>query len=842
MDFISKLPKTSNEHDTIWVIVDRLTKSAHFIPTKATDSMETLTRLYIKEIISRHGMPISIISDRGSHFTSRFWQSLQNALGTQLDISTAYHPETDGQSERTIQTLKDMLRARVIDFGKGWEKHLPLVEFSYNNSYHASIKAAPFKALYGRKCRSPVCWAKVGDVQLTRPEIIHETTEKIVQIRQCLQAARDRQRSYANVIQNPLKFQVRDQVMLKLSPLKGVIRFGKQGKLNLWYIGPFKILERIGPVAYKLELPEELKLRLDDKLNYVEEPVDIMDREVKQLKKVIFLESNEITQEVLNAAAAGIILYKTYNQAYHLLEDKVLLKLDWAKNQKTKSSLKKTVAFTDEGSSNSDTDKIMARMDAMTLKIDAYNTQPTPKGHNSKAYQPPQARNKHVNVVFTRSGKSYNLPDNLNDQQKETPINFDRDDEDDEPTPQPKTQNLKPAKETPLPKPYKPKIPYPQHLRKEKMETQYGKFLDMIRAIRINVPLVDVLAGMPNYGNFFKELISNKHKIEQISAAFLSDEGLAMIQNKVPPKLEDPGSFFIPCNFNRTFSCNALADLENMLVEVGKFSFLDDFVILEMEEDSKVTLILGRPFLHTVDEVIRVKHNQLNLGVGTERMIFNIDSVMKHSYSNDDTYFSIDVNDEILEEDFDALLDEGSKILYSIKGTLLEEEIFAEFDEFMAMTADENSDFESDTEEPTFEKITINANYKIKRTLEKPPTDFELKPLLDNLEYVFPEEPSVLPVNISSHLSKEKKNKLVSILKKHKQAFAWKTIDIPGICLSFCKHKIQLLDDKKPVVQKQIRLNPNMQEVVKKAIVKLLDTDVVNSNIIQKYIKIIRFC
>ncbi|GJV97363.1 putative reverse transcriptase domain-containing protein [Tanacetum coccineum] len=224
MDFVTKLPKTSIGHDTIWVIVDRLTKSAHFIPTRATDSMETLTR---------------------------FWQSLQNALGTQLDMSTTYHPETDGQSERTIQTLEDMLRACVIDFGKGWDKHLPLIEFSYNNSYHASIKATPFEALYGRKCRSPVCWAEVGDVQLTGPEIIHETTEKIVQIHQRLQAARDRQRSYANVRRKPLEFQIGDRVMLKVSPRKGIFRFGKRGKLNPRYIRPFKILNGLAPVEYK---------------------------------------------------------------------------------------------------------------------------------------------------------------------------------------------------------------------------------------------------------------------------------------------------------------------------------------------------------------------------------------------------------------------------------------------------------------------------------------------------------------------------------------------------------------------------------------------------------------
>ncbi|GKD74591.1 putative reverse transcriptase domain-containing protein [Tanacetum coccineum] len=144
MDFVTKLPKTSSGQDTIWVIVDRLTKSAHFLPMKETDSMEKLTRQYLKEVVSRLGVPVSIISDRDSRFTSHFWQSMNKALGTQLDMSTAYHPQTDGQSERTIQTLEDMLRACVIDFGKGWDRHPPLVDFSYNNSYHTSIKAAPF--------------------------------------------------------------------------------------------------------------------------------------------------------------------------------------------------------------------------------------------------------------------------------------------------------------------------------------------------------------------------------------------------------------------------------------------------------------------------------------------------------------------------------------------------------------------------------------------------------------------------------------------------------------------------------------------------------------------------
>ncbi|GKA50852.1 putative reverse transcriptase domain-containing protein [Tanacetum coccineum] len=269
MDFVTKLPKKATGQDTIWVIVDCLTKSAHFLPIREDDTLEKLTRQHLKEVVSRHGVPVSIISDRDRRFTSHFWKSLNKELGTRLDMSTSYHPQTDGQSERTIQTLEDMLRSCVLDFGK------------------------------------------VGDSQLTGPEIIHETTEKIVQIKSHIQAARDSQKSYGDVRRKPLEFQVGDKVMLKVSPWKGVIRFGKRGKLNPRYIGPFKIIAKVGIVAYRLELLEQLstvhstfhvsnlkkcmsdeplaipldEIQVDDKLHFIEKLVEIMDHHVKCLKQ-----------------------------------------------------------------------------------------------------------------------------------------------------------------------------------------------------------------------------------------------------------------------------------------------------------------------------------------------------------------------------------------------------------------------------------------------------------------------------------------------------------------------------------------------------------------------------
>ncbi|KAD3067056.1 hypothetical protein E3N88_34936 [Mikania micrantha] len=271
MDFITKLPRTPSRHDYIWVIIDRLTKSAHFLPIRENYNMEKLARLYDNEIVVRHGVPLSIISDQDSRFTSRLWQSLQQSLGTY--------------------------------FGGSWDKHLPLIEFSYNNSYHNSIGRAQFEALYGRKCRCPICWTEVGDNIITGLELIQETTDKIAQIQQRLQTTRSRKKSYADKRRKSLEFQVGDRVMLKVSTWKGVVRFGAKGKLARRYVGPFEITQWIGPVAYRLRLPDELsevhdvfhvsnlkrcladeslvipleEIQVDEQLHFIEEPVEIMD-------------------------------------------------------------------------------------------------------------------------------------------------------------------------------------------------------------------------------------------------------------------------------------------------------------------------------------------------------------------------------------------------------------------------------------------------------------------------------------------------------------------------------------------------------------------------------------
>ncbi|GKA71422.1 hypothetical protein Tco_0777561 [Tanacetum coccineum] len=341
---------------------------------------------------------------------------------------------------------------------------------------------------------------------------------------------------------------------------------------------------------------------------------------------------NEVTQEVLNVTAHGIFLYKTSNQAYQLLKDKVLLKLNWAKNKKTKSSLKKTVAFAAEGSSNSDTDKIMARMDAMTLKMDAQY-----KDFQSPSKQP-----------------------NLNDDD----IPMSREEE---------AKFMQTFRRTHFYNDYRNRDSNSDNWRSSR-RNDYNR--DNYQSHSDNKPdlqkqLSDFIKVQHSTNSFDKDIFMDlKNKLETTTKNHqASIQNLKAKFDRLADKQSGRPSGSLPSNTQPN------PKAKNMLVEVGKFTFPVDFVILEMEED-----------------------------IGTERMIFHIDSAIKHSYSNDDTCFSINVIDEILEEYFDALLDEVSEILYSIEGTILEEKLFAEFDKFMAMTVDENSESESDTEEPPFDK------------------------------------------------------------------------------------------------------------------------------------------
>ncbi|KAA3488295.1 ty3-gypsy sub-class retrotransposonable element polyprotein [Gossypium australe] len=285
--------------------------SAHFLPVRTDYTLQKLAKLYIAEVVRLHGVPVSIISDRDPRFTSRFWKALHEALGTRLIFSTAFHPQTDGQSERVIQILEDMLRGCVIDFRGSWEDFLPLAKFAYNNSYQSSIQMAPYEVLYGRRCRTPTCWTELGERQLLGPELISETEEKVKVIRARLKEASDRQKSYADLKRKEIEFSVGDQVFLKVSPWKKILRFGRKGKLSPRFIKPYRVLKRVGPVAYQLQLPpelsqihsvfhvsmlrryrsdpfhvvpvEEVEIRPD--LSFEEEPVQILGRDIKVLRR-----------------------------------------------------------------------------------------------------------------------------------------------------------------------------------------------------------------------------------------------------------------------------------------------------------------------------------------------------------------------------------------------------------------------------------------------------------------------------------------------------------------------------------------------------------------------------
>jgi hypothetical protein len=250
MDFIVGLPRTQSGYDSIWVIMDRLTKVTHFTPVKTTYSNAKLVELYMAWLVCLYGVLKKIVSDRGPQFTSKFWEKLPESLDTRLNFSLAYHPQTDGQTKRVNQILEHMLRASALKYGKSWDHSLPYAEFSYNNSYQASLKISPSEFLYGKLCRTPLFWNETDESQVFGPDVLKNVEN--------LRVAQSRQKHYADNKRRDLTFEVRDFVYLKVSPMRGLRHFKVKGKLAPRYVKPFKVLDRWGEVAYQLELPPQL--------------------------------------------------------------------------------------------------------------------------------------------------------------------------------------------------------------------------------------------------------------------------------------------------------------------------------------------------------------------------------------------------------------------------------------------------------------------------------------------------------------------------------------------------------------------------------------------------------
>jgi hypothetical protein len=259
MDFITGLPNSTKQNDVIMVVVDKLSKSTHFIPIKSTCKEIDITNIFMRETVRLHGIPKEIVSDRDKKFTSNFWKSLMIGLETKLLFSTAYHPQTSGQTERVNQILEDMLRMHVMHQPKKWEDYLPLVEFAYNNGYHESLKMSPFEVLYGRLCNTPVSWINLVNRISIGPDMLKEMEQQVTQIKQNLKVAQNRHKSYVDRKRTPREFKTRDHVYLSVKPKKSSLRMGACAKLAPQYCGPFEVLYRVGPVAYRLALPPIVK-------------------------------------------------------------------------------------------------------------------------------------------------------------------------------------------------------------------------------------------------------------------------------------------------------------------------------------------------------------------------------------------------------------------------------------------------------------------------------------------------------------------------------------------------------------------------------------------------------
>nr|GEW73118.1 reverse transcriptase domain-containing protein [Tanacetum cinerariifolium] len=569
MDFVTRLPRTPSGFNSIWVILDRLSKSAHFLPKKKTDSIEKLTDFYLKEIVCRHSVPVSVISDRDSLFTSRFWVSFQKAMGTQLDLNTVYHLETDGKSERTIQMFEDMLRACVIDFGSSWDKHLPLVEFSYNNSYHASIKAASFEALI-----VPMAYK----LELPNKLCGFHDTFHVSNLKRCF---------------------VNDDVVIPLD-----------------------------------------EVQLDDKLHFVEEPVEIMDREVKRLKRSRIL----IVKVHWNSRRGPEFTWERedfFRSKYHHL---------FARRRVTRQGKRRDHVLSQEIKDDG----------WFGVHEDGASHGPNPSlayqapGYQALVHQPliPQPQ-----VVITAEFTNYMKENDVilkNMQSNMTSLT---------------NSNLE------------LKNMFGQFM---KMNTTSSSCLGTLPSNTITNPkedLKDALILMPKLGPSIKSLLNNKDKLYEHARTPLNEHCSIVLLKKLPKKLGDPGKFLIPCDFPEMAECLALADIDASII-LMPLSMWNKLSLPELTP-TLMTLKLAdrsisRPIGVTEDVYVKTRRalidvfeRELTLRVGKESITFNLDQTSRYSPNyNDMTANRINVIDmackEYLQEvlGFSDVITSGNPIPY----------------------------------------------------------------------------------------------------------------------------------------------------------------------------------
>jgi hypothetical protein len=254
------LPRTRKWHDSIMVVVDNLTKAAHFIPLKTTHKASDVVDIFMREVAQLHEIPKTIVSNRDPKFTSNLSKGLFKGIKMNLNFSTTYHLDFDGQTERVNKVIEDTLRMYVMEKPSKWEEYLHLVEFTYNNGYQASLKMSPFEALYGRKGNTPVSWDNLADRVVVGPKLLKEMEKQMLKIKQNLKVAQDRQKSYADKNRLHKEFKVGDHVFLKVKSNRSSLKLGNCTKLAARFCGPFEILERIGRVAYMLALPTSMNV------------------------------------------------------------------------------------------------------------------------------------------------------------------------------------------------------------------------------------------------------------------------------------------------------------------------------------------------------------------------------------------------------------------------------------------------------------------------------------------------------------------------------------------------------------------------------------------------------